>query len=113
MCIRDRYVRSSAMITAGQSFSHIVKTKKNSDHKLITHGIYSKLRHPSYFGFFWWSVGSQLILLNPVTLVVFVVVLWQFFNKRIGFEERFLIQFFGDEYITYKKSVGVGIPCIK
>ncbi|KAG0675769.1 hypothetical protein C6P41_000779 [Kluyveromyces marxianus] len=112
LCL-GQYVRSKAMITAGQSFSHVVKITKNSDHKLVTEGIYSNLRHPSYFGFFWWSVGSQMMLLNPISLVIFVVVLWNFFNRRIAFEERYLIQFFGNEYVKYRSSVGVGIPFIK
>ncbi|QEU58834.1 Ste14 [Kluyveromyces lactis] len=113
LLLLGQYVRSSAMITAGQSFSHVVKVTKNSDHTLVTSGIYSKSRHPSYFGFFWWSVGSQLMLLNPVSLVIFIVVLWKFFNSRIAFEERYLVQFFGNQYITYRETVGVGIPFIK
>ncbi len=40
-------------------------------------------RHPSYFGFFYWSVGSQILLCNPICLVGFTVSLWRFFNQRI------------------------------
>lgn len=105
-----QYVRSAAMMTAGQSFSHVVKTTKNSDHRLVTSGIYGKLRHPSYFGFFWWSIGTQIMLLNPISLIAFVLVLWKFFNQRILYEEKFLIGFFGEEYLNYKRNVSIGIP---
>lgn len=112
LIIMGQIIRSLSMITAGQSFSHTVKTKMISDHKLITTGIYSFMRHPSYFGFFWWAIGTQLLLLNPISLVTFILVLWNFFNKRIIFEERFLVKFFGVDYLKYKVKVGVGIPFI-
>lgn len=104
--------RSMAMYQAGKSFSHILKTEKLDDHTLVTTGIYGYLRHPSYFGFFWWAIGTQLLLLNPIALIVFVGVLWSFFNKRILIEEKYLIQFFGEQYINYKKRVKVWIPLI-
>ncbi|AMD22508.1 HHL262Wp [Eremothecium sinecaudum] len=110
--IFGQYVRTNAMITAGQSFSHIVKTRKNKDHILVKNGIYSWSRHPAYCGYFWWAIGTQLLLLNPISLLLYIVVLWRFFNERIEYEERFLIKFFGKEYHNYKKVVSVGIPFI-
>ncbi|SCU85930.1 LAME_0D03642g1_1 [Lachancea meyersii CBS 8951] len=112
LLILGQYVRTAAMVTAGSSFSHQVKTSQNSDHSLVTDGIYARLRHPSYFGYFWWALGSQLWLLNPLSFAVFTVVLWRFFNGRIRFEERYLLQFFGQEYAKYSRKVGVGTPFI-
>lgn len=40
-------------------------------------------RHPSYTGFFYWGLGMQLTLQNPVSFAIFMVVLWRFFNARI------------------------------
>lgn len=105
--------RTIAMCTAGKSFSHVVKTSKISDHELVTNGIYSIFRHPSYFGFFWWALGTQAVLLNPIGFITFALVLWKFFSKRIAFEEQFLIKFFGEKYVEYKKRVPVRIPFIK
>ena len=31
-----------------------------ADHLLITTGIYAHMRHPSYVGWFYWSVGTQV-----------------------------------------------------
>ncbi|CUS24116.1 LAQU0S14e00496g1_1 [Lachancea quebecensis] len=107
-----QYIRTSAMITAGRSFSHQVKTSQNPDHVLITTGIYAHLRHPSYFGYFWWALGTQLWLLNPVSFAVFAYVLWRFFHSRIQYEERYLNDFFGEEYTKYTQRVAVGIPFI-
>lgn len=38
-----------------------VQFTKAETHQLVTHGVYSIVRHPSYVGWFWWSVGTQVI----------------------------------------------------
>ncbi|RYF84537.1 MAG: hypothetical protein EOO03_14665, partial [Chitinophagaceae bacterium] len=37
-----------------------------------------------YFGFFWWGVGTQLLLGNTVCFVGYTGVLWYFFSRRIA-----------------------------
>ncbi|BCS26382.1 protein-S-isoprenylcysteine carboxyl O-methyltransferase [Aspergillus puulaauensis] len=105
-------VRSLAMAQAGSNFNHTVQVERREGHTLVTHGVYAVLRHPSYFGFFWWGIGTQLMLGNVVSLLGYAVVLWKFFSHRIDREERFLIAFFGDEYVDYKSKSTVGIPGI-
>ncbi|OXG15006.1 protein-S-isoprenylcysteine O-methyltransferase [Cryptococcus neoformans Ze90-1] len=99
-------IRSMAMIQAAQSFSHIVKSKKHDDHMLVTHGLYSWSRHPSYAGFFYWAVATQLLLGNIVSTLGFVIVLNKFFSARIVDEEKWLVKFFGNDYVEYRKRVG-------
>ncbi|QLG72768.1 hypothetical protein HG535_0D04770 [Zygotorulaspora mrakii] len=114
LCISaGQAIRSLAMSTAGKSFSHVLQTKKKKDHTLIQSGVYQWFRHPSYFGFFWWALGTQMILLNPVSFTLFAVVLWKFFHDRIKTEEIYLIKFFGDDYIKFKTCVPVRIPFIE
>lgn len=37
------------------------RTRQREDsHQLVTRGVYRFLRHPSYFGWFWWSLGTQV-----------------------------------------------------
>lgn len=103
-------LRSMAMINCGESFSHIVSTEKKSNHKLISTGVYSIVRHPSYVGFFYWAIGTQILLLNPISLILFIFLLYKFFSNRIIFEESNLIKFFGDDYIKYKGKVNSGLP---
>jgi len=76
----------------------------------VTHGIYSYLRHPAYFGFFWWSVGTQLLLSNPISLVAYTAATFYFFYDRIPYEEELLIHFFGDRYRAYQQRTYIGIP---
>ncbi|KAI1127762.1 isoprenylcysteine carboxyl methyltransferase [Nemania abortiva] len=105
--------RSLAMVQAGASFNHTVQRKKKDDHELVTTGLYSFLRHPAYFGFFYWGIGTQLVLGNPICFVGYLIVLWRFFATRTKYEEADLVRFFGDDYIDYRKRVGTGIPFIK
>jgi protein-S-isoprenylcysteine O-methyltransferase len=105
--------RKMAMYTAGTNFNHYVQETKQQDHELVTSGIYSLVRHPSYFGWFYWSIGTQLLLANPICLVAYTVTSWKFFNSRIVYEEYFLRKFFGKKYVEYQKKVTIGIPFIK
>ncbi len=75
--------RTMAMAHAGSNFNHLVQSTKKQGHELVTDGIYAWLRHPSYFGFWWWGLGTQVVLGNWVCLVGYAVVLWRFFSGRI------------------------------
>ena len=100
------------MLHAGTNFNHLVQSKKKAGHVLVTGGVYRYLRHPSYFGFFWWGLGTQVILGNVVCLAGYAVVLWRFFRRRIEKEETLLIGFFGMDYVRYRDKTRVGIPFI-
>ncbi|CZT24921.1 related to prenyl cysteine carboxyl methyltransferase Ste14 [Ramularia collo-cygni] len=105
-------VRSIAMKQAGTNFNHIVATEHRQNHILVTRGMYAYLRHPSYFGFFWWAIGTQLLVGNKVCLVGYAVVLWNFFYTRTIVEERNLVKFFGQQYEEYRKRTGTLIPFV-
>lgn len=124
------------MLHAGSNFNHLVQKEKRAGHVLVTGGVYRYLRHPSYFGFFWWGLGTQVVLGNAVCLVGYAVVLWRFFRRRIESEslsvpyaigerriertlanlsieeETLLIGFFGMDYVRYRDRTRVGIPLI-
>ncbi|KAK9351124.1 Isoprenylcysteine carboxyl methyltransferase family-domain-containing protein [Lipomyces doorenjongii] len=113
LMVFGQILRSMAMIHASSNFSHLIVHRKEDSHHLVTTGVYSFTRHPSYLGYFWWAIGTQLFLMNPVASFGFAIVLWRFFNNRIQYEEKLLIEFFGDKYLEYKKSTGTLIPLIK
>ena len=90
---------------------------------------HSWFRHPSYTGFFYWAVGTQMVLQNHLCFIVFSFLLWRFFHYRIRCEclhsrhrdvlmkfktdeENRLINFFGDEYREYRKTTHTLIPLI-
>ncbi|EIN10426.1 ICMT-domain-containing protein [Punctularia strigosozonata HHB-11173 SS5] len=112
MTICGQILRSTAMIHAARNFSHTVASRKAKDHVLVTDGIYAYFRHPSYAGFFYWALGTQLVLQNPVTFVMFSYLLWRFFYYRTRYEEGALVRFFGAAYEEYRKKVGTKIPFV-
>lgn len=125
-------VRSAAMQKAKTNFNHLVQFYKKDDHVLVTTGVYGLSRHPAYFGFFWWALGTQLVLGNHFCFLAYTVVLWKFFSHRImrklnsppfhcsvlmltflADEERHLIAFFEQKYLDYRKRTPVLIPFIR
>ena len=114
VCLVGDLIRKTAMFHAGKSFNHIVQGTKAKEHQLITNGLYSYVRHPSYLGWFLFSIGTQMVLCNPLCLFAYIVVTWRFFAERIYVEEYILLQFFGDDYSKYQKSVPrTGVPFVR
>jgi len=64
---------------------HCEQDTKADDHTLVTSGIYSIWRHPSYFGWFWWSVFTQVVLANPISIIGYTLASWYFFADRIPY----------------------------
>lgn len=83
LVVLGQTVRTLAMAQAGSNFNHTVQVEYKEGHTLVRNGVYALSRHPSYFGFFWWGLGTQLVLGNVVCFVGYAVVLWRFFSSRI------------------------------
>jgi protein-S-isoprenylcysteine O-methyltransferase len=83
LIVLGQLTRSAAMWKAKTNFNHLVQFYKKEDHVLVTDGIYAFSRHPSYFGFFWWALGTQITLGNHFCFVAYALVLWKFFSHRI------------------------------
>lgn len=78
-------------------------------HKIITKGVYGKVRHPIYDADIVLSWGIFLLYPNNLQLVSAiwisaVLIFW------MGLEEKFLIKKFGKEYKDYCKKVPMIIP---
>ena len=114
LCLTGQSVRAIAMCTCGDNFNHIIQTEDTTEnHKLVKHGIYSFLRHPSYTGWFYWSIGTQVLLGNRINFVGYVFASYKFFKARIPFEENTLVDLFGKEYEEYRNVTWVLIPGIQ
>ncbi len=105
-------IRTWAMITCGESFNHLIQTCKKENHILVTDGVYKYLRHPSYVGFYYWSIATQLVLNNWFSTILFAAASLMFFRRRIPYEEESLLEHFPDEYEAYASTTYVGIPFI-
>lgn len=83
LVVTGQLVRSAAMAQAGTNFNHMPQKVRKQGHELVTGGVYAWLRHPSYFGFFWWALGTQVLVGNKICLIGYLLVLWNFFRLRI------------------------------
>jgi protein-S-isoprenylcysteine O-methyltransferase len=110
LVIMGQAFRAAAMWTAKSNFSHLIMEKRESSHQLVQHGVYRYLRHPSYFGWFWWCVGTQLVLCNPICSCAYAFAAWDFFSRRIPHEEATLCRFYPNEYPAYMQRTIIGIP---
>ena len=81
-------------------------------HKLVTHGIYSIVRNPMYFGLIIAVVlglpaYGQSLRAFLVSLLLIPIIL-----NRVRLEEELLTEHFEDEYLEYKKSTKRLIPFV-
>ena len=91
----------------GQRFSGLVAIQRG--HTLVTNGIYSRIRNPSYLGLLVNMLGWALtfrsgvgILLTALTIPILIA--------RIHSEERLLHEHFGAEYAAYCAHTSRLIP---
>ena len=109
------FMRCWALFHGGAAFTHIIQDSKRDEHQLVTDGPFSIVRHPGYFGWFVWTVTSQVIMVNPLCVVAYAIASYNFFADRIPTEEAKLIQpdFFGDQYVAYQNRVPMLFPFTK
>eukprot|EP00108_Taenia_solium_P002401 TsM_000541000 transcript=TsM_000541000 gene=TsM_000541000 len=112
ICIAGEAFRKMAMLTAADNFSHYIEYTWRREHHLVRKGVYAWCRHPAYVGWFFWSLGTQLLLVNPLCSFVYPLVAYFFFHDRVYSEERSLVAFFGDAYRSYQHEVPTGLPFI-
>ena len=101
-------VRVLARTALGREYSVHVQT--SDTHELVTRGVYKTVRHPAYQGLSCLFIGIPLspgsrggiagAVLAGIPSVVY----------RIRIEEQALIEWFGNNYIDYKKHTKKMIP---
>ena len=81
------------------------------DHRLVTTGIYRRVRHPAYTGDMLFHFGVAL-LFSSLRGMVIMFALIPCFLYRISVEERMLIGRFGDSYRTYRQRSWQLLPLL-
>lgn len=92
-------VRLWPVFVLGRRFSILVAIQQ--DHKLVTTGIYRKVRNPSYLGWIIGDLGWALAFRSGLGIVLTVLLLIPL-SARMKAEERLLTEHFGDEYVNYR-----------
>jgi len=81
-------------------------------HRLITEGIYRRIRHPMYLALFVYSLGQALALPNWVVGPSYLIGFGLLFALRIGAEEAMMREEFPAEYAAYAARTKRLIPGI-
>jgi len=101
-------LRTWSIYTLGNYFTMHLSIYK--EHKIIRSGPYKYFRHPSYVGAFFTYLGTTVFLHTPFSLILALIILPVAWLRRIYYEEKLLIEEFGEEYKSYCKSVKRVIP---
>jgi protein-S-isoprenylcysteine O-methyltransferase Ste14 len=77
--------------------------------KLVSSGVYSRVRHPQYLGAILSHIGASFLLsgyysllVSPFVLAINYILCWK--------EEQEMIREFGEEYLKYRETVPMLIP---
>jgi len=79
--------------------------------KLVTTGIYERMRHPQYSGIILVAIGFLIQWPTLITLVLFPFLVVMYYRLAMR-EERDVEEVFREEYEEYKKRVPAFIPKI-
>jgi protein-S-isoprenylcysteine O-methyltransferase Ste14 len=94
----------------GKMWSHSLDLREG--HKLVTTGIYEKVRHPMYTAFWMWAIGAAFLLPNWVAGLSGIIGFGMLYFLRVNQEEKLMLSEFGEEYEAYMKRTKRVIPGI-
>lgn len=103
-------IRVSAVLTLRKAFT--LNVQVTSRQKLITSGLYRKIRHPAYTGSILSLLGIALALRNLISVGIVLVCCLVCYQIRIAVEEVALEIRFKEEYILYKHNTYKLFPYI-
>ena len=103
-------IRVSAVLTLRKAFT--LNVQVTSRQKLITLGLYQKIRHPAYTGNILSLVGVALALRNLLSVITVFCCCIICYQIRITVEETVLKNRFGDEYTSYQHNTYKLFPFI-
>ena len=73
-------------------------------------GGFRLVRHPLYASYCYYFIGLPLAMFNYLLFPLILGIIGYYFTAI--YEERILVEEFGEEYIEYRKKVGMFIPLI-
>jgi protein-S-isoprenylcysteine O-methyltransferase Ste14 len=80
------------------------------NHQLITTGIFRFIRHPIYAGGIIGVFGFYFAFHSLIVLIVLTITYFIIFRHRLLFEEKLLVEEFGEDYREYVKQTKKLIP---
>lgn len=104
-------IRLAAVATLDEHFSPLVELREG--HRLVTRGLYARLRHPAYLGSACWAVALPLLLGSAAAGALVPLVWAPAMAWRVRVEEAMLAQAFGAEWEAYRRAVPALLPRLR
>lgn len=109
MFIAGLLIRFVAIMALRRNFSGALRISEG--HTLTTHGIFRYVRHPAYFGAMIMFIAVPIIVSSILGFLVMLLLI-PYLLQRIKYEEKMLIEHFGDQYVEYQKRTRKLIPFV-
>lgn len=103
-------LRLVSIATLGKFFTGYIQV--SDDQVICKKGVYKLIRHPGYVGLFFINIGPA-IMMNMDSLIVVIILataISLFFRVKV--EEKMLVRYFGNKYLSYIKEVPACFPRI-
>lgn len=104
------FAHISAQLTLGKFYTGTLYT--TTDQRLIRSGLFSKVRHPGYFGVLLLSLGFGLATQSIIITGLLCAAYYFVYTHRMRSEEAMLKRVFGKKYKAYCKHTKRLIPYI-
>ena len=101
-------IRRKAIAALGKFWSLHVEIREN--HQFVRTGPFRWVRHPTYFSMILELLGLGLIMNATYTLVIVAVIFVPTLAFRINYEEKALVEKFGDAYQDYRRNTPAVFP---
>ena len=108
MFISASILRNRAIIALGECYSPHIKITQN--HTLIQRGPYKFIRHPIYLSIIIELLGAILIANAYYAMALGLLTYVPLLMMRLYYEEKMLIDKFGEQYQIYKDKVPLLLP---
>lgn len=95
----------------GRNWSQTLHVRQG--HDLVTHGVYTHIRHPMYAAFLLWGMAQPLLLQNWIAGWSHLAGMLVLYRVRVPQEEALMLETFGAAYRTYMHRTGRILPRLR
>jgi protein-S-isoprenylcysteine O-methyltransferase Ste14 len=95
----------------GRNWSPTLQIRQ--DHKLVTQGIYQRIRHPMYLSIWLLVIAQAMILPNYAAGFAGLLPFGILYFQRVAREERMMMEEFGSEYERHLQKTGRLFPKLR
>lgn len=111
LAVASVWLAIAAIKELGKQWS--LTARLTEDHKLVTTGVYSTVRHPIYTAMLGMLIATGLVFSHWIALIAAIIVFYAGTKIRTSLEEALLSEAFGVEFTDWKNRVPGLIPFVR